>query len=148
MAKGRFRVSPSAISESERTNIARASQLDQLHKSMLANPEGYELDDILEEVTGSTVKRVVTENVEYELKRKGLMKEGQRVVIPEGGYDYNLDDQGGVSGNWELFDRDQNTVLAQGSVVGSISAGELLFINTNITQVMGFEDRNRTLRSF
>ena len=96
----------------------------------------FELTDILESVTSpQMLKRVVTENIEYLLKRerkRGYVNfpKGFSVVIPEGGYTTRAEtpnESGSFEGDFEVFS-DPNTIDRYGHVYGMISAGELIDI--------------------
>lgn len=95
----------------------------------------FELGDILEPVSDQTVKRVVTENIKYLMKREGLLSRDMTVVIPEGAYDYTLkgdelSDLGRFSGGFDVHAREG--IIASGNVVGTI-APDLLDIEVQIT---------------
>jgi hypothetical protein len=96
----------------------------------------FELTDILESVTSpQMLKQVVTENIEYLLKRehkRGYVKypRGYSVVIPEGGYTTHAEtpnESGSFEGDFEVFS-DPNTIDRYGHVLGTLSAYELIDI--------------------
>jgi len=96
----------------------------------------FELTDILESVTSpEMLKRVITENIEYLLRRehkRGYVKypRGYSVVIPEGGYTTRAEtpnETGSFEGDFEVFS-DPNTIDRYGHVLGTLSAYELIDI--------------------
>lgn len=99
------------------------------------NEDQYELSDIFESVNHQNIKRVVEENIKYILKREGLWSPSFNIVIPEGGYEYQLGEVR-FSGNFEIFDGHSN-IIAYGSVVAQGQTDEIMTVEINITSIIG-----------
>jgi len=102
--------------------------------------EEFELHDIFDDIKSQNVRSVLAENIEYTLKREKLLPPGHTVLIPVGGDRWEEESEKGtgfVQGDFEIFAPDMNTIVAYGTAYGSVLAGELLSLTTEITKVTG-----------
>lgn len=105
-----------------------------------SDEEELELSDILEPIDPRNVKNVVTENLEYVLRREGMLSKDMHPYISEGGYDYDLygdaQSSGHVSGIFGIL-RKGGDEVATGAFHGTITFDppELVDLTVWITQV-------------
>ena len=84
----------------------------------------FELYDILEEASiyGTELDERVEENIQYVLKREGLLPRGASVLIPAGALHWECPE--GEScwyyADFEVFDETGEKILARGSATGSM----------------------------
>ena len=100
-----------------------------------------ELYDIMQPIDFRNDRQVLAENVEYTLKREKLLPRGYSVLIPVGGIVEHRQETGRetgfIQGDFEIFAPDMDTIVAYGTTYGSIMAGELMELTTEITEVTG-----------
>ena len=110
-------------------------------KKAKGDENSMELYDVMQPIDFRNDRQVLTENIEYTLKREKLLPKGYSVIVPVGGIvDHSPESDRGtghVQGDFELFAPDMNTIVAYGTAYGSIAMGELLDLTTEITQVTG-----------
>ncbi|MHA1632571.1 MAG: hypothetical protein ACTSXC_07190 [Candidatus Freyarchaeota archaeon] len=110
----------------------------------------FELTDIFEEASkwGRELEEKLEENIEYVLKREGLLR-GRvgSVVIPAGALYWECDDERcWYSANFEVFDKSGNVVLARGTVGGTmVELDENTFEISDMTVRMPVDDVARLL---
>lgn len=104
----------------------------------------FELYDIAEQVKPGELRRAVTDNVEFLLKREKLLPKGYSVVIPVGGDHWETEDDGRYtySGSFEVFAPDLDTIVAYGhvgayGVWSEADKGYLDEIDASITELTG-----------
>ena len=81
----------------------------------------FELYDIFERASiyGGEIDRKIEENIEYTLRREGLLPRGASVTIPAGALLWQCyDDQCYYDADFEVFDETGNKVLARGKATG------------------------------
>ena len=104
----------------------------------------FELYDIGEQIKPGELRRAVSDNVEFLLKREKLLPRGYSVVIPVGGDHWETGDDGRYiyDGNFEVFAPDHDTIVAYGQVYAwgiwtEADKGYLDEIEASITELTG-----------
>lgn len=76
-----------------------------------------ELTDIFEDITVKNHKKVLKSNIEYILKREGLLPKGSSVCLCVGS---TMLTENYAHAYFSVFGRDMNTVLFEGCAYGSV----------------------------
>jgi len=83
----------------------------------------FELTDIFEEAKPSNIDFHIEDNIEYILKREGLLPEGAKVVVPAGWLHWDCEEEFGkcsyVTG-FEVYDETGRHVIARGDAYGDM----------------------------
>ena len=84
----------------------------------------FELHDIMEEASiyGRELDRRIEENIQYILKREGLLPRGYSVIVPAGALYWECPEGGSCwyKADFEVFDETGRNIVAYGTATGSM----------------------------